>query len=103
MATTQQSVASIQQSDNCVTFKFLCFWYQEDIEFLKAKVFDNLPVITVLEVIEGADRVNIRFVWQNKSYFSLNFDCYSQSCWIEGEDVVSTQQLGSLITSIKVR
>ena len=92
----KQMITSIQQENGSIIFHFSCYWYQEDIEILSNKIFDNLPEVTIIENIEGADRVNIRFLWQGKYYYSLNFDYYSQSIWIEGEDETSNTELKAL-------
>ncbi|HBY86298.1 MAG TPA: DUF3630 domain-containing protein, partial [Colwellia sp.] len=36
----------------------------------------------------------------NSHYFVLNFDYYSQSCWIEGQDTQSTELLATLHLAI---
>jgi hypothetical protein len=57
-----------------------------------------MPVV-IQDKIIGADRENIRFSWKD-CYFVLNFDYYSQSCWIEGQDSASTQELATLHLAI---
>lgn len=94
--TKKQEIVSIQQEGDCVVFNFVSSWYQEDIMSLSTKIFESLPTIKIIEKIEGADRVNIRFLWLEKYCFSLNFDYYSQSCWVEGEDDSSKMQLNKL-------
>jgi len=102
MDKSKQVIASIQLGDEQIVFHFIEFWYQEDIGSLSAKVLAYLSQVRILETIQGADRENIRFTWQMKYYFSLNFDCYSQSCWLEGEDDVSKEQLKQLMTEFTV-
>lgn len=89
------NVESLTYQENylCITFKKE--WCQEDISVLTKSLFQNISAITLQEKIIGADRENIRFRWE-KYAFVLNFDCYSQSCWIEGQDGVSTAQLNTL-------
>jgi len=70
-------------------------WFQEDIESLSEQVFSKLAQYKIQEKILGADRENIRFSWQDH-YFILNFDCCSQSCWLEGQDEVSSKYLETL-------
>jgi len=101
MLTSQKKMVSIQLGASNITFIFSDFWYQDDIECLSVQVFENMLEIRVLETIKGADRENIRFVWQEQYYFSLNFDCYSQSCWLEGDDEISSKQLKHLIIPVK--
>jgi len=97
--TSLQSLKSISQQEDHLNVIFNIEWYQDDIEGLINLLF--LPIIpyTIQEKIIGADRENIRFSW-NEGYFVLNFDCYSQSCWIEGQDIASTEQLTSLHLAI---
>jgi len=102
MDKSKQVIASIQLGDEQIVFHFIEFWYQEDIGSLSVKVLAYLSQVRILETIQGADRENIRFTWQMKYYFSLNFDCYSQSCWLEGEDEESNKQLKHLITDFNV-
>jgi len=78
---------------------FSNYWFQEDIEILTQLVFSSLTSINIQEKIIGADRENIRFSWQ-KHYFILNFDCCSQSCWLEGQDNASTGHLANLYSVI---
>jgi len=101
MEKAQQAIASMQLENSHIAFYFACFWYQEDIEQLTESILTNLSKIQVLETIQGADRENVRFHWHEKFYFVLNFDCYSQSCWLEGEDEKSIEQLKHLMTECK--
>jgi hypothetical protein len=64
------------------------YWYQDDIEELMSIFFNNLDDVSITENIKGADRSNIRFNYKT-GYFVLNFESYSQSCWIEPEDELS--------------
>lgn len=102
MNTSKQALASIQLINEQVAFIFVEYWYQEDIDSLSAKVLAYLLQAKVLETVKGADRENVRFIWQMKYHFSLNFDCYSQSCWLEGEDEVSKLQLEQLMAEFNL-
>ena len=103
MKKSTQVIESIELSSaHIIIVHFKCFWYQEDIELLSSMLFAKLSKIQVVETIQGADRENTRFVWQTKYHFSLNFDCYSQSCWLEGEDERSNEQLTHLIPALPV-
>jgi hypothetical protein len=99
MLKSQQAIVSIQLGASNITFQFANFWYQDDIECLSSKVIEVLPNIRVIEMIKGADRENIRLVWQEQYYYSLSFDCYSQSCWLEGEDEASNEQLKMFVNN----
>ena len=58
-------------------------WYQEDIDLLSDYLLNQLSGHKILEKTPGADRESIRFSWQ-KAQFTIHFDYYSQSCWLEG-------------------
>ncbi len=67
-------------------------WTLEDIPTLQQCFLAQLPQFTVLEHIQGADRCVVRLTWKNW-YFSLNFECYSESIWLEADDEQSTAAL----------
>ena len=81
---------------NSLQINFIDRWHQEDIKSLTSFILNHLKAHHVIEVISGADREYCRFEWQ-KDYFVLNFECYSESCWIENE----TTPNFTLLTSIK--
>lgn len=56
----------------------------DDIEQIAAICWQAISGAEVVEEIPGADRINYRFRY-NQHYFVLNFEVYSQSCWIEVE------------------
>ncbi|KGJ97325.1 DUF3630 family protein [Colwellia psychrerythraea] len=100
----QQSIESITDQRDHLNVKFQNDWYQENIDVLIELLFLPNMQITIQERIIGADRENIRFNWNN-TYYILNFECNSQSCWIEGQDVLSTEKLihlKSVIGNIQV-
>jgi len=84
---------SYQQDHLSITFKNE--WYQEDITSLSELILLPTTPVVIQEKNIGADREDIRFSW-SKNYFVLNFDYYSQSCWIEGQDNASTECLSAL-------
>ncbi|MEO9509432.1 MAG: DUF3630 family protein [Nonlabens ulvanivorans] len=84
MSTQNISYTLTLIDDNSLQINFTDAWYQEDTPSLTAYLFEQLGNCSTLEVILGADRENCRFEWQ-QNYFILNFECYSQSCWIENE------------------
>jgi len=83
-----------KQTDH-LTVNFEQAWFQEDIDSLSEQLFTMLAGFKIQEKILGADRENIRFCWQ-AHYFILNFDCCSQSCWLEGQDEASSNYLDNL-------
>jgi hypothetical protein len=89
---TKILIEKITQQAEYLTVNYSNAWFQEDIELLTQLVFSSLTSIKVQEKIIGADRENIRFNWQ-AHYFVLNFDCCSQSCWLEGQDNASADYL----------
>jgi hypothetical protein len=88
MVTPIDNLISIRSSEiinqNSLQIVFAKDWYQEDVTQLITTILSFLKDHQVLENISGADRENCRFKWRS-DYFILNFECYSQSCWIENE------------------
>jgi hypothetical protein len=64
-------------------------------------IFNNLTEVTITENTQGADRSNIRFNYKT-GRFLLNFECYSQSCWVEPEDELSGEFLPQIAKYIKL-
>ena len=95
----KNQITLIAKQDDYLTVQFKHNWFQEDVESLADLLFKLLTPIEIQEKILGADRENIRFSWSGH-YFILNFDCYSQSCWFEGQDQVSTNHLVALYSII---
>jgi len=92
-------IQEITQQTEYLALNFNSSWFQEDIETLIQVVFSSLKPVNIQEKIIGADRENIRFSWQ-AHYFILNFDCCSQSCWLEGQDDRSTDHLKQLYLAL---
>lgn len=59
-------------------------WHQENILNLSELVFEKLDHHQIIERVLGADKEYVRFVWKQHA-FIINFECYSQSCWLEHE------------------
>lgn len=89
------SIQSIKLIDEQIIILFENTWFQEDIIALRQALFDQIPNHYIKEIIDGADREAIRFLWF-KSAFILNFDYYSQSCWISAQDDISTSNISPL-------
>jgi len=96
---SKNQITLIAKQDDYLTVQFKNNWFQEDVESLANLLFKRLTPIEIQENILGADRENIRFSWSDH-YFILNFDCYSQSCWFEGQDQASTNHLAALYSTI---
>ncbi|PKI17784.1 DUF3630 family protein [Colwellia sp. 12G3] len=97
--TALQSLSSLTYQIDHLNVIFKNDWYQENIDELIELLFLPIQSVVIKEKIIGADRENIRFSWEN-CYFVLNFEYYSQSCWIEGQDSTSTKQLTTLHLAI---
>lgn len=82
-------------NENSLQVSFTENWYQEDIKALTTLIFSYLKDHQVIESISGADREYCRFEWQH-NYYVINFECYSESCWIENETTVNTVSLKSI-------
>ena len=79
-----QQLIQVTLDNNVIDLRFNDYWYQEDIEELYNNIKNILKDVSLLESTLGADRHNYRLL-RNETYLILNFDCYSQSCWIEVE------------------
>jgi len=94
-----QNIQSLTYHVNYLNIQFKNEWYQEDIATLIELLFLPIIPVAIQEEVIGADRESIRFSWHN-SYFVLNFDYYSQSCWIAGQDGASIKRLSALHSAI---
>lgn len=83
------AIQSINLISVQITVLFKKNWFQEDIIALRQLLLDKIPNHLIKEITLGADSENIRFLWQNAE-FVLNFDYYSQSCWFNAQDEIST-------------
>lgn len=99
-----QQLIKVSLQKNVIDIRFQDYWYQEDIENLYNAILSHLEDASLLESTLGADRHNYRILWSNV-YLIINFDCYSQSCWIEAETETEEQQnlhkLVSILQKIK--
>ena len=94
-----KNTPTFQQVDNVITISFQQLWDQDDIAELKSTIFEGQD-IRLIEHILGADRENFRLEWQHH-IFCLNFDCYTQSCWIEAEQEIAQNLLPALLNLLK--
>ena len=81
--------------ESVILFSFNNEWQQEDIKQLSKLIIAQLLGVSTIEHVQGADREMVRIWWQ-QGYFVLNFEYYSQSCWLEAEDENSREKLGFL-------
>jgi hypothetical protein len=89
------TIQSINFIDEQITILFDQSWFQEDIGKLRQLLLNKIPEHHVKEITLGADREDVRFQWLNAE-FILNFDYYSQSCWVSAHDEVSTAEIQPL-------
>jgi hypothetical protein len=68
--------------------------HDEDFE-LWGTLFLHSDDITISEYFAGADRHQLRFTYQQQT-FSLNFEHYSESTWINGEGIDAEYLLAAL-------
>ena len=80
-----QSIKSIEKKEDYLSITFTKAWNQEEISKLVALILRPTMPAKIVEKNMGADREDIRFMWDDH-FFVLNFDCYSQSSWVEGHD-----------------
>jgi len=95
MLSKQHTIHLISTIDNQITITFNTEWFQEDISTLSQLILSKIFHHQLKEKIIGADRENLRFTWQ-ASEFLLNFDYYSQSCWVNAHDEVSQMTIPAL-------
>ena len=100
LGTSPQSIKSLTYQADHLSVYFENDWYQENIAALITLLLSPIMPVTMEEKMIGADRENIRFSWQ-EHYFVLNFDYYSQSCWLEGQDSKSTEYLVNLYAALE--
>ncbi|REL28615.1 DUF3630 family protein [Thalassotalea euphylliae] len=82
------AISAVWQRDDHLDIRFDGEFDEEDFTPLTQRVLDRLDNARVLENIPGADRHNVRFSLQlagQNGYFVLNFEVYSQSCWLAAE------------------
>ncbi len=95
----QQLIKATLENNNLLLLTFAKDWAQEDITQLATSIFSQLSNANILEHVEGADREYYRFVFNN-SYLILHFECYSNACWIEAEDQLTTDAINSIATTL---
>jgi hypothetical protein len=83
---------------NSLQISFTNDWYQENIINLAELVFEKLDHCQTIERVSGADKEYYRFMW-SEHRFIVNFECYSQSCWIENE--VEISECSKLLTLVQ--
>ena len=102
MTQTDQHSPSLIQSSHLVEEQALnlilsCQWHIEDAEQLAHQVVALIDDARIVELIPGADRFSARLACPH-GYFCLNFEEYSESCWLEAEDDASRQRLATLLS-----
>lgn len=93
-------IQSIYHDNEHITVIFTQTWFQEDITLLSQSLLTQIPDHQIKEIIQGADRENIRFTWL-QSEFILHFDYYSQSCWFSALDESSISAIPYLFNQLK--
>lgn len=88
----QQIKTSTLDNNNLLLISFMQDWEQDDINLLSECIFNRLPDHKIKEHIQGADREYFRFTF-NGEYLVLQFESYSESCWIEPEDQIGSKSL----------
>ncbi|MBL4764496.1 MAG: DUF3630 family protein [Colwellia sp.] len=89
------AIQSINLVNNQITVLFEQHWFQEDITKLRQLLLSNVSSLCIKDIVIGADLENVRFQWLDTE-FIINFDYYSQSCWIDTQDSYSIAKTHSL-------
>lgn len=96
-----QQLNQVHLIDNeLITLSYEEPWHQEDIQLLINLLLPALGINEAKETIEGADRVNARIEFQ-QAILVINFEVYSQSCWIEAEQNQYQTQLMQAYTLLQ--
>lgn len=74
-------------------------WQREQLLTLIDDLFQLIPALNLVETIEGADRMTVRFCHFDDEFF-LNIECYCESIWIEKNGSVSENSMKRLHQSI---
>ena len=98
----KERIDSIRLLDDVIVIHWQNTWYQEDIEDLLSVIVTLSNDFEIVEKLIGADRESMRVTWQQQFHFTLHFDFYSQSCWIDGEDNHSCKNLPALLKDLSV-
>ena len=96
----QDKIKSIEHVNNQIIIVFANEWFQDDIQLLSQSVLSKIAEYQIREHILGADREYFRFAWQSNE-FLLNFEYYSQSCWIDAHEPESHPKILTLFKQIK--
>lgn len=83
-----QFSTSVLANQQVLIFSFEQAWYQEHCSELQQQLFTYLADAQCIETLSGADRESFRFEWQQQIW-QLQFEYYSQSCWLEPEIAVA--------------
>ncbi|MDG1753263.1 MAG: DUF3630 family protein [Thalassotalea sp.] len=70
-------------------------WSQDELPLMINQYFQQYPNLKKIEWSQGADLEAVRFKWQHHD-FSLNFECYGQSIWLECPEHNGSVLLASL-------
>jgi len=68
--------------DSVITLSYQQDWSQDELDLLITQFFLQYSCFEQGERVLGADREVVYFLWQDYR-FSLNFECYSESIWME--------------------
>ena len=93
------AMSAVLQHDDHLDIRFDSEFDEEDFITLSQLVLAKFDSARILENIPGADRHNVRFSLQlagQNSYFVLNFEVYSQSCWLAAESDSELSALSEL-------
>ena len=96
---TSLLISAVLLRDDHLDIRFNGDFDEEDFIPLSHVVLARFDSARILENIPGADRHNVRFSLQlagQNSYFVLNFEVYSQSCWLAAESDSELSALSEL-------
>ena len=82
-------------TDTAIILNLQHAWSQDDVPSLIESFFQHYPVLKKIDWSQGADLDAIRFKWESHD-FTLHFERYGQSTWIDCSEENSEALLSKL-------
>jgi hypothetical protein len=85
----------IELTSIAIVFTYQAPWQQDDVDVLIDHFFNQYALLDKKDHSQGADIESVRFTWNNND-FTLFFECYSDSIWIDSTECNSPELLSLL-------
>ncbi|MFD2165673.1 DUF3630 family protein [Thalassotalea euphylliae] len=96
----QLAMTHVKQREHCIDIRLAQSFDEDDVESIAESLIQRHLDARTIENISGADRFNARFIL-NSSTFVLNFEIYSQSCWIDIESSELNNDFYHILTTLQ--